>query len=325
MCRHPTLMTAALVLPVALPHVAAADEGGISFWLPGLYGSFAATPTEPGWSWATLYVHSAVDADADHAFPRGGRGRVSLGIDGRADIVAFGPTYTFETPLLGGQLSLSLLGLGGRSEGSVDVTLTGPRGNTFEGNWTDTLTGFGDVLPQATLKWNDGVNNYMTYVTGDVPIGAYDPDRLANLGLGHGAIDAGAGYTYFNPATGKEASALVGLTYNLENPDTDYQNGVDLHVDWAASQFLNENIFVGVAGYYFQQVTGDSGDGATLGDFKSRVAGIGPQVGYLFPLGEKMQGALNAKAYWEFAAQNRPEGWNLWLSFAISPAAPKKE
>ena len=100
MCRHPTLMTAALVLPVALPHVAAADEGGISFWLPGLYGSFAATPTEPGWSWATLYVHSAVDADADHAFPRGGRGRVSLGIDGRADIVAFGPTYTFETPLL---------------------------------------------------------------------------------------------------------------------------------------------------------------------------------------------------------------------------------
>jgi len=58
------------------------------------------------------------------------------------------------------------------------------------------------------------------------------------------AIDAGAGYTYFNPATGKEASAVVGLTYNLENPDTDYQNGVDLHVDWAASQFLNENIFV---------------------------------------------------------------------------------
>ena len=34
---------------------------------------------------------------------------------------------------------------------------------------------------------------------------------------------------------------------------------------------------------------------------------------------------LSAKAYWEFAAQNRAEGWNFWLSFAISPAAPKKE
>jgi len=62
-------MTAALVLAVALPHVAAADEGGISFWLPGLYGSFAATPTEPGWSWATLYVHSAVDEARTRQYP----------------------------------------------------------------------------------------------------------------------------------------------------------------------------------------------------------------------------------------------------------------
>ena len=74
-----------------------------------------------------------------------------------------------------------------------------------------------------------------------------------------------------------------------------------------------------------QQLTGDSGEGATLGDFKSRVAGIGPQVGYLFPIGGKMQGTLSVKAYWEFAAKNRPEGWNAWVSFAISPAAPKKE
>jgi hypothetical protein len=58
-----------------------------------------------------------------------------------------------------------------------------------------------------------------------------------------------------------------------------------------------------------------------LGDFKSRVAGIGPQAGLLFPIGDSMQGALSAKAYWEFAAKNRPEGWNLWVSFAISPKA----
>ena len=38
--------------------------------------------------------------------------------------------------------------------------------------------------------------------------------------------------------------------------------------------------------YFYQQITGDSGPGATLGDFKSRVAGIGPQIGYLFPAGD---------------------------------------
>jgi hypothetical protein len=44
----------------------------------------------------------------------------------------------------------------------------------------------------------------MTYVTGDIPVGAYDSTRLANIGIGHGAIDGGGGYTYFNPQTGHE-------------------------------------------------------------------------------------------------------------------------
>ena len=36
-----------------------------------------------------------------------------------------------------------------------------------------------------------------------------------------------------------------------------------------------------------------------------------------------MQGYLNVKGYWEFAAQNRPEGWNTWVTFAITPKAPE--
>jgi len=31
----------------------------------------------------------------------------------------------------------------------------------------------------------------MIYGTGDIPVGDYDQNRLANLGLGHGAIDGG--------------------------------------------------------------------------------------------------------------------------------------
>jgi hypothetical protein len=47
---------------------------------------------------------------------------------------------------------------------------------------------------------------------------------------------------------------------------------------------------------------------------------VGPQVGYIFPVGN-MQGYLNLKAYGEFDAANRPSGWNAWLTFAISPVA----
>jgi hypothetical protein len=44
-------------------------------------------------------------------------------------------------------------------------------------------TGFGDVYPLATLRWNNGVHNVMTYVFGDVPVGAYDSARLSNIGI----------------------------------------------------------------------------------------------------------------------------------------------
>jgi hypothetical protein len=51
------------------------------------------------------------------------------------------------------------------------------------------------------------------------------------------------------------------------------------------------------------------------------VFGIGPQLGYVIPMGDH-QGYLNLKGYKEFGAEHRPEGWNVWLTFAISPAPP---
>ena len=107
--------------------------------------------------------------------------------------------------------------------------------------------------------------------TGDVPVGLYNSQQLANLGIGHGAVDAGVGYTYFDTQTGHEFSAVVGATYNLINPSTQYQNGIDGHLDWGASQFLSASLQVGAVGYVYDQLTGDHGSGAKLGPFESRV------------------------------------------------------
>src|SRR5262244_4621253 len=49
---------------------AVADEGGVSFWVPGFFGSLAAAPQQPGWSFTTIYYHTAVSAGADVAFAR---------------------------------------------------------------------------------------------------------------------------------------------------------------------------------------------------------------------------------------------------------------
>jgi hypothetical protein len=205
----------------------------------------------------------------------------------------------------------------------VDATLTGPGGGVVSGSRSDSLFGVADLYPMATLKWNAGVHNFMVYTMWDLPVGSYNSNRLANIGIGHWAADAGVGYTYFNPQSGLEFSVVTGFTYNWENPSTNYKNGIDWHVDWGVSQFLNKQVHIGLVGYFYQQLTGDSGSGATLGDFKSRVAGIGPQIGYIFPVNTTTQGYLNLKGYKEFAAENRPEGWNVWLTFAVSPIAPK--
>jgi len=124
----------ALGSALALSQPARADEGGASFWLPGLFGSLAAAPQQPGWSVATMYYHTSVDAGGDVAFARqvtrgnittNFRGNLSANLDVDGDLAIVIPTYVFARPVFGGQLSVSMMGVAGRNEASVDTTLTG--------------------------------------------------------------------------------------------------------------------------------------------------------------------------------------------------------
>src|SRR3954451_16041149 len=121
----------------AVPKPAVADEGGISFWVPGFFGSLAATPQQPGWSFATIFYHTSVRAGADVAFARQvARGNLNVNFNGNLnislkappDLQFFIPTYVFATPLLGGQAAFSLLGAYGRNPTTVSGTLTGSLG-----------------------------------------------------------------------------------------------------------------------------------------------------------------------------------------------------
>jgi hypothetical protein len=323
----------AIAALVSCPSISRADEGGVSFWLPGQYASFAAAPQVPGWALGVIYYHTNVSAFGNVAaskeiiagrIPATVKVNLNLSLAGQADLIVLAPSYTFAQPVLGGQLSLSVSSWFGRDTASIAGTLTASTGSVFAtrtGMIQDALTSYGDIVPTATLRWNSGVNNFMTYLTGDIPVGDYDPMRLANIGIGHGTVDAGGAYTYLNPATGNEFSATAGFTYNFKNPDTQYRSGIDFHFDWGASHFLSKQLFVGIAGYAYQQVTDDSGQNPILGGFRSRVLGVGPQIGYNFPVGG-MQGFLGLRGYGDFDVANRAPGWSTWLTFAISPAAP---
>jgi hypothetical protein len=299
-----------------------ADEGGVSFWLPGQMGSFAAVPGEPGWSLPVIYYHTSVEADGSKTFQRGGR--ITAGVDVRANLIFAVPTYTFATPVLGAQAAFGVTTAVGRMDGSINGTLTGPFGlvNTAAAT-SDNVGGIGDLYPMGSLKWNRGAHNFMAYTTAGIPVGSYKAGRLVNIGTNHYSLDAGGGYTYLDTKTGRELTAVLGMTQNQENHDTHYRNGRDAHLDWAASQFLSEQWHVGLVGYVYRQISGDKGGGATLGDFKSEVSGIGPQVGYFFPMGGR-KWYVNFKVISEYDAKNRPEGWNAWLTVAIPLGEGKK-
>jgi hypothetical protein len=218
------------------PDLACADETGESFWTPGSFGSLAATPSQPGFSLSSTWYHTSTTAGSEVARARAiriGRFETSVAESVSAtsispeDLAMITPSYTFATPVLGGQAAIGLQAVYGRKRTTNDAVLTtpvlvGPFATTqsrFD-TISDTLTGFGDLSPQFSLRWNAGVHNVMTYMTGNIPVGAYNRARLSNIGIGHGAVDAGGAYTYLNEQTGYEFSAVAGVTYNFVNPQT---------------------------------------------------------------------------------------------------------
>ena len=317
--RRPQALFVALDVSaiVGVAPSARADEGGVPFWFSGQYASFAAVPVAPGWSMPVQGYHYSGGTSREKELRRGNV--ATAGLDTTVSLLLAQPTYAPETKLWGGQLALGL-GFGWGNNG-VDADLA-ISGLVTEFGRSDSVTGFTDLYPVASLAWSEGNDNWMTYVTGDIPTGDYDPDRLANIGIGHAAVDAGGGYTYFDETKGREFSAVLGFTYNFENPDTDYTNGIDTHLDWAASQFLNEHWQVGLVGYAYGQLTGDSSPQAYNDGLKSSVASIGPQVGYSFTV--KGQPAYaNLRGYWEFAAKNRLEGTAIFATLSIPLDAKK--
>ena len=148
----------------ALPEIARADEGGVSFWIPGFFGSLAAVPGQPGWSVTEIYYHDSVSASGNVALakaieigqiPGSLNGTVNANVNANVNLGFVAATYVFATPVLGGQASASLLAAYGNNSsslaGSFAGTVTGPAGNSFplllSNNINSSLTAFGDLSP----------------------------------------------------------------------------------------------------------------------------------------------------------------------------------
>jgi hypothetical protein len=146
--------------------------------------------------------------------------------------------------------------------------------------------------------------------------GSYQSGRLGNTGLSYWTVDPIVGSVYSNAQSSFNATAHLGCAINTENNDTRYRIGNVLHLDTAVQQILplgSGYATVGAEAWYFQQLTCDSGAGATLGCFKGRTAGIGPVLGYIQPIGQEEKLLLEFNWLLELDTQNRLKGEYLWL------------
>ena len=182
------------------------------------------------------------------------------------------------------------------------------------GQPTSSITQKGDRLSfsdiyfaPVILDWKVGSVDIMWMETATIPSGTYDSDRTVNVSRNHWALNSSLAATWRHPSGGPELDARLGYIVNSENPDTEYRSGNELALDWTAAWRLDQQWAMGVTGYAYEQLTGDRGDGAVLGDFKGRSVGAGPIVRRIFSCGDRRM-ALVGKWIHEFDASNRYEG-----------------
>ena len=290
-----------------------AEEGGAGRYVPGNAATLIdLPPTKGGWVFESIYLHYDGDASGSGTFPNAGL--VTAGLDATSDAFILGGLYTFETPVLKSHFSMGAF----VPYLWMDVTANVVAGGAT-GSRTDTVDGTGDItLIPAMMAWKCDSWQYSALLPIYAPTGEYNLGSLANVGRNYWTFDPTIQVSYNNAKTGFNAAVFTGITLNTENNDTDYQSGAAFHIDASLQQLLPVGpgfLSIGFNAFCYEQIQGDSGAGAKLGDFKGRDIGIGPALGYILPVGEN---TLVAEARWlpELETKRRLEGDFLWLKLA---------
>jgi hypothetical protein len=210
--------------------------------------------------------------------------------------------YVPDWTVLGGRPGLSVT----VPVGHIDLEATasvGPLSATRETSGA----GLGDVVSRLQLGWEHGDFAHLVWVQAVAPTGRYDTGFFPIIGLHRPGIDTGWAFTWTDKQSKLQLNGAVGFNFNFENDRTDFLSGNEVHFEWAVGYELMQGLVVGVVGYDWRQVTGDSGAGAVLGPFEGRVDAIGPGLSYTTVI-DKMPLIVNVRHYEEYNAERRISG-----------------
>ena len=299
---------AALLVASSFFSTSHAAEGGLSNYIPGFYGDVGVALLPP----EGLSVRNDIfyyNGDIEGSVRSG-----EILIDLEATLVYdyFTMLYNPGIELLRGHLAFGATPTLGRVDIGADVT----SGNLSRGVSED-RSGIGDITFAGNVYWPGEKWHFMWANFLVAPVGRYDADDLANIGLNYWTFETDVAATYFNAETGQDYSIVVGYGYNTENEDTDYKSGDEFHVDVVLNQFFSDSFGVGLSGYFYRQLSGDTGEGAFLGDFKGEGAGIGPGF-YYIRQGRDRDVYFSLKWIHDFDVENRPEGDYVYASVSFN-------
>ncbi|NLZ12426.1 MAG: transporter, partial [Alcaligenaceae bacterium] len=139
----------------------------------------------------------------------------------------------------------------------------------------------------------------------------------SNIAFHRWGADVSVAGTWYEPSVGWDISGVVGITFNGNNSKTKYRSGTEWHLEGGVSRDISgPGTTLGAIGYYHQQISDDSGEGAVLGGFRGRTAALGLTASHTFKLGATpIQARL--KVLREFNTRNRVQGTALYLTFSL--------
>jgi hypothetical protein len=312
----PKLIFSLAILGALQTLTSSAEEGGSGHYLPGAASSFIdQLPGRPDLAVVNYFTYYDASVSANRSLPLGGLVAANLHATVYADTL--GLIYESPLKLIGGNYSVGAaapyiwMSVRGR------VTL--PGGGTAVR--TDSTDGLGDVqLFPFMLGWTNGPNwKYDVRLAVYAPSGDYKTGRLANVGKNYWTFEPVVSVSWLSTKIGTEATLFASFDTSTRNDRTDYQSGDVFHLDGTLAQHLP--LLGGVAGvganaFYYQQITGDNGSGATLGNFEGRTVGVGPVISYATKIHGK---DLVAEVKWlpELNVEHRLQGDFVWFKLAF--------
>ena len=262
------------LVALSATQTAHAVEGGVDTYVPGVYGNLGlAIFPEPGFYYVNFTIFSQGDVDVAAR-----QGRVHTDISDTIVANDFVPVYVSELEILGANYWAAV----GIPVEYVESDATVEAGSITRPILDGSNSGLGDLyLVPFGLSWKVEDLHILLYLGINTPVGEYDVNNDVNLGLNYWAFDTNVGVSWELPEN-FELDLNLGFLANLKNTATDYQSGNSIHLDYTIGYNVTKRFQVGLSGYTYYQVTGDSGSGATLGSFKGEAVGIGPSLSYTF-------------------------------------------